>query len=153
MQLIQDLYFTHPFWVWLAIAAILLAAELPTGTGWLLWPSACAGLLALFSLTGLEIGWAGDVALYAVLTIATTLASRKFMPPRAQTGPDINDRSQELVGKTGQAVGAFVDGSGRVLVDGAEWEAELDNGEAPSPGARVRVVRVLGGARLAVRPA
>ncbi|EJL25398.1 hypothetical protein PMI01_04370, partial [Caulobacter sp. AP07] len=33
-------YMTHPFWVWLAVAAIFLAAEVATGTGWLLWPAA-----------------------------------------------------------------------------------------------------------------
>ena len=65
--------------------------------------------------------------------------------PGPQASPDINDRTGQLLGKTGLAVGAFQGGAGRVLVDGAEWEAELDDGEAPAPGGRVEVLRVLGG--------
>jgi membrane protein implicated in regulation of membrane protease activity len=157
MQLIENLYFSHPFWVWLAIAAIFLATELPTATGWLLWPSACAAVMAVLMLGGLRLGWGGELALYAGLTIATTLASRVFAPKRAAAGPDINDRTSQLLGKTGLAVGPFTGGSGRVLVDGAEWDAELEtgaqaSGEEPLAGGKVEVVRVLGGARLAVRP-
>lgn len=151
MQSIAQLYFDHPFWVWLALAAVLLALELPTSTGWLLWPSASAAAVALWTLTGVRLGWGGEVALYAVLTIVTTLASRRFMPRRADPSPDINDRSGQLPGKTGTAVDAFKDGSGRVLVDGAEWDAEIEFGDAPAPGARIEVVRVLGGSKLAVR--
>ena len=154
MQLVQDLYFTHPFWVWLAVAAILLAAELPTGTGWLLWPSASAGVLAILTLTGIELGWAADVALWATLTIAATLISRKFLPKRMGGGPahDINDRAHDLVGKTGQTIDGLESGFGRVLVDGAEWEAVLEGGEPPAAGGRIKVVKVLDGARLSVKP-
>jgi membrane protein implicated in regulation of membrane protease activity len=151
MDSVQNLYFTHPFWVWMGIAAVLLALELPTATGWLLWPSACAGLMALFKLTGVVLGWPGDVALYAVLTIVATVVSRRFMPKRAHDEPDINDRTLALLGKQGLAVGAFDKGSGRVLVDGAEWDADIEAGEAPSAGGKVEVVRVHGGSRLTVR--
>ncbi len=37
---LMSFYATHPFWVWLAVAAIFLAVEVATGTGWLLWPAA-----------------------------------------------------------------------------------------------------------------
>lgn len=152
MHIVQDLYFHHPLWVWLGVAAILLAIELPTGTGWLLWPSACAAIVGLLTAFGLNWGWAREVALYAGLTIVATLVSRRFLPRPAPRGPDINDRAEALVGKTGQAVAHFTAGAGRVLVDGAEWEAELDQGKTLEAGDRVEVVRVLGGARVAVRP-
>lgn len=144
-------YAAHPFWIWIGIAAALLVMELPTATGWLLWPSACAGLMALFKLTGVDLGWPGDVVLYAVATIAATLIGRRFLPRKLHTGPDINDRTSQLLGKTGLTVAAFEKGAGRVIVDGAEWEAEAE-GEPLPVGARVEVVKVLGGARLSVRP-
>jgi inner membrane protein len=152
MQFISDLYFSHPFWVWLAVAAILLAIELPTGSGWLLWPAASAALMALLTLVGVRLGWGGEVVLFAAVSLAATLVSRRFMPKRRHDLPDINDRTGDLLGKTGLAVSAFNGGAGRVLVDGAEWDAEVEFGEAPQPGSKVEVVRVLGGARLAVRP-
>jgi membrane protein implicated in regulation of membrane protease activity len=152
MGALESLYFSHPFWIWMAVAAIFLAVELPTGTGWLLWPSACAALMGVLMLTGVRLGFGGEIALYAALTAVATLVSRRFFPRKPHTTPDINDRTGALIGKTGQAVAAFHDGRGRVLVDGAEWDAEIEFGDAPAAGGTVEVVRVLGGAKLAVRP-
>ena len=152
MNLITDLYADHALWFWLAIGAALLAVEVLSGTGWLLWPAACAGVVALFTLIGLNIGFLGEVALFSVLTIAATLLAKKFTPGWSQPdGKDINDRSGELVGLTGQAVSAFHDGSGRVLVSGAEWAAELDGAETAKLGSKVQVVSVLDGAKLRVK--
>jgi inner membrane protein len=147
MAFFSELYASHPFWLWLALAAVLLACELPTGTGWLLWPAASAAVVAVLTLAGLRLGWPVEIALFALLTIVSTLISRRFMPKRRHDLPDINDRTGDLLGKTGTAVSA-----GRVLVDGAEWEAEVEFGEPLQPGGKVEVVRVLGGAKLAVRP-
>jgi membrane protein implicated in regulation of membrane protease activity len=142
----------HPFWSWTAVAALLLAAEVGTLTGYLLWPSASAGVVAViqaFVQPGLEI----DLLIFAVLTIASSLAARRFLPiALRQPGPDINDRARRLVGRSGQAVGAFAGGRGRVFVDGAEWIAETDEAP-PAPGAAVKVVDVLGGGRLKITAA
>ena len=47
LQTLDTLYLTHPFWVWLAVGAIFLAAEVPTASGYLLWPAASAGAVAV----------------------------------------------------------------------------------------------------------
>ena len=53
--------------------------------------------------------------------------------------------ARRLLGREGRATA-----EGRVFVDGQEWAAEWD-GAAPAPaGAAVRVLAVLGGARLRV---
>jgi membrane protein implicated in regulation of membrane protease activity len=63
---------------------------------------------------------------------------------------DINDSVARLMGQRGRAVAAFDGRFGRVMVDGKEWAAELDD-DAPLPAdAAVEVVAV-GGARLRVR--
>jgi len=148
----ESLYVAYPFWIWLGVAALFLVIELPTGTGWMLWPSACAAIMALLTLLGIHLGPGVELALYAGLTVVATLISRLVFPRRPITTPDINDRTGSLIGKTGQAVAAFDGGRGRVLVDGAEWDAEIEFGEPPRAGGSVEVVRVLGGAKLAVRP-
>jgi membrane protein implicated in regulation of membrane protease activity len=68
------------------------------------------------------------------------------------TGHDINDTVTRLVGREGRAVSAFQGRSGRVFVDGKEWAAELDDGEALDAGSRVKVTGVEG-AHLRVRGA
>ncbi len=148
--MIHDFYVLHPMWSWLTVAAVLLAAEVATGTGWLLWPSASAAVTAIVAFATHRLGLPGEAALFAGLTIVSTLAAKKLLPKKAlQQGPDINDRAGELVGKIGKAVGAFAGGQGRVMVDGAEWAAEVQ-GDLPHAGDKVEILRVHG-AKLSVR--
>ena len=72
-----------------------------TGSGYLLWPSASAAATAL--LTGLGINLPMAVALFAALTIVSTLVARRYLPsPFRPKGPDINDPSHRIVGHQGR---------------------------------------------------
>ncbi|MEO8113185.1 MAG: NfeD family protein [Phenylobacterium sp.] len=146
------IYAAHPLWVWLGIGAALLAVEVGTGSGWLLWPAASAGATGVIAKL-LGLGMVEAVLVFALLTIASTLLARRYLPRSLTThAHDINDNIQRLVGHHGKAVRAFQDRAGRVFIDGKEWAAELDADEAVEAGARVEVVRVHG-ARLVVRGA
>lgn len=145
-----QLYLSHPFWAWIALAAALLAVEVATGSGWLLWPSASAAVVAVLAQV-LRLGPAEAVLAFAVLTIVSTLLARRYFPRRlASHAHDINDNVGRLVGHQGRAVAPFRDRAGRVFIDGKEWAAELDDGEALAAGQSVEVIGVHG-ARLRVR--
>ena len=152
METLTSLVATHPFWSWMGLAAALLAVEVVTGSGYLLWPSASAAGTAVLAAVGLPLPEA--LAAFAGLTIVSTLVARRYLPhPFRPKGPDINDPMQRIVGHTGQVATAFAAGRGRVLVDGKEWAAELeDRAELPA-GAAVTVTSVLSGARLRVKSA
>lgn len=124
MDQLTDLYFNNPFWIWLAIGAVFLAGEVATGSGLLLWPAACAALVAVltFVLPGNALV---HLAVWAGLTIVATLTARRYLPRKvaAPAGPDINDNVGRLVGHHGVAVEAFANGRGRVFIDGKEWAA------------------------------
>jgi hypothetical protein len=153
MDAISVFYFSHPFWVWLAVGAVLLAAEVMTGSGYLLWPAASAAVVALLGLF-IRIGLAGDVLVFAGLTLLTTILAKRYLPsPFRPTGPDINDTTLRLVGHHGRAAGPFEGGQGRVFVDGKEWAAELEGEGALEPGAPISVIGVVGGAMLRVKMA
>jgi len=145
-------YASHAFWVWAGLAAALLAVEVMTASGWLLWPATAAGVVAvLAALTPLTT--APSLAVFAVLTIVSTFLARRYLPrPLRSDGGDINDAVGRLVGHEGRVVSAFEDQVGRVFIDGKEWAAELAEGESLAAGARVHVVGV-NGARLTVRGA
>jgi membrane protein implicated in regulation of membrane protease activity len=134
-------YATHPFWVWLAIAAIFLAVEVATGTGWLLWPAASAGLVGLMTF-GFAPGLAVEVGLFAVLTIASTYLARRFLSPALEGPryPDLNDPTLRLIGRDCEVLESFQNGRGRVLADGKEWVAVVLDGKPPAAGLRVMVV-------------
>lgn len=150
MTVLTDLYAAQPFWLWLAIGALLLAVEAAASTEWLLWPAAAAGLVAVVTALGLHMGFVGELGLFAGLTVASTLLSRRLVQrvnPSEQ--PDINDRDIRLVGQRARVVEAFVDGRGRVFVSGAEWAASIE-GSGPPVGDSV-IVESAAGPSLKVR--
>ena len=150
MDHLLDLAANHPFWSWAGLGAGLLILELLSGSGWLLWPAACAGLLAVITKL-LPLNWQPATALYALLTIAATYAGRRLMPGLAGHSPhNINDNVGRLVGHHGKTVGAFNGRAGRVFIDGKEWAADLDEDAALTPGSEVEVTGV-SGAHLKVR--
>ena len=148
MEALAAVYAAHPFWVWMALAAALLAIEALLGTEWLLWPAASAAAVAFLTLVRLPLGAIGELAVFAALTLATTFLARRFLRRVQPAGEDLNDRHLRLVGRLADVVTPFQDGRGRVFVDGAEWPAELE-GEAGT-GGRVTVLSVAG-ASLRVR--
>jgi membrane protein implicated in regulation of membrane protease activity len=146
---LDNLWLTHPFWLWMALAALLLALEIATGSGYLLWPSGSAAVVAVLSLAlphNAPIHW----LIFAILTVAATLAGRRFLPRNLATGPDINDNAGRLVGHQGDSTAAFNKGEGRVFIDGKEWAAVLQGDGAVAAGAKVEVVAVEG-SKLTVR--
>lgn len=152
MDTITGLYAAQPFWVWAGLAAAILAVEVVTGSGWLLWASASAAVTA--AVVGiLDPSVPTALLVFAVLTMVSTLLARRYLPRHA-TAPagDINDNVSRLMGHRGAAVRAFKGRSGRVFIDGKEWAAELEEGEALEAGAHVEVVGVHG-ASLKVRRA
>jgi membrane protein implicated in regulation of membrane protease activity len=138
----MDWLLQHPFALWLAIGAVLLAVEVGTASGWLLWPAASAAVMGLVGL-----GWHFDfnmqLVIFAILTIATTLTGRHFLP-RAVGDGDINDTRSRLVGLDGIAAVDFHGGRGRAFVDGKEWAAELEGASSLTSGTKVIVVGVKG---------
>ena len=152
MDTIAGIYAAQPFWVWAGLAAALLAIEVVTGSGWLLWASASAAVTA--AVVGvLAPSVPTALLVFALLTIVSTLLAHRYLPRHA-TAPagDINDNVARLVGHRGSAVKAFKGRAGRVFIDGKEWAAEVDDGETLEGGASVEVVGV-DGARLKVRRA
>lgn len=156
MEWLVELYRTQPYWVWLAVGALILTVEVATGSGWLLWAAVSAAAVAYLASLGLELGLAGELAAFAVLTAVTTFAGRRFFAAGGAKG-DLNSNAERLIGRSGQATSPFSGGFGRVAVDGCEWAAELEDadlhgGELPQ-GARVEIARLADGARLVVRSA
>src|SRR5690348_5298450 len=124
-----------------------------TGSGWLLWPAVSAAIVAIL-VKALGISFQAAVLSFVVLTLVSTLLARRLLPHRlfGRHGADINDNVGRLVGHHGRAVAPFKGRAGRVFIDGKEWAAELEAGEALEAGAEVEVTGVAG-ARLKVRPA
>jgi membrane protein implicated in regulation of membrane protease activity len=140
----------NPFWLWLTLGAILLAVEAAASTEWLLWPAAAAGVVAVITLTGLDLSLPVQGMIFAGLTIAGAVMSRTLLASKPTTGPDRNDPEARLIGQAGEVSTAFEGRMGRVFVDGTEWSAELEEGETLAEKERV-IVTGINGTRLRIR--
>ena len=124
----------------------------PALLGWLLWPAGAAALAGVAALAP-RIGLEGQAAVVVVISVVATVTGRRFLGRGRRGRGELNDAGVRMIGLSGVAATGFEEGRGRVFVDGKEWAAELDGGGSVAQGGRVRVIALVGGARLKVRPA
>ncbi|MGO4327820.1 NfeD family protein [Cupriavidus sp. 2TAF22] len=131
-----------PYYIWFALAAVLVIAELALGTLYLLMVALGAAAGGLAALGGLAA--ASQTVLAALVALAGFVVLRRSRYGRtrrdaAECDPNVNlDIGQEL------EVPAWGSGGrARVRYRGTEWDVELQPGAAAAPG-RFRIVEVHG---------
>lgn len=151
MERLYLLWLGHPSAAWIAIGAALLAIEVVTGSGWLLWPAAATLVPAALTTVVFRDDVGAQWAIFAVVAIALTWLGRRYLRRHPAAG-EINDPRADVVGQIGRVTGVTAPGEFRVMVAGKEWAAETSTDSSPTEGERVQVTAVIGGARLQVRP-
>ncbi|MEY4619251.1 MAG: hypothetical protein RIS65_423 [Pseudomonadota bacterium] len=131
-----DTISTH--WFWLSLGLLLGAAEMVAPGFFLMW----LGLAALI-VGGLDyflpITVAYQVAMFAILSVLTVFAGKKFLQknPIETEDAKLNDRGARLTGEIVTVVEAITNGHGRVKVGDSVWSAR---GVDAAIGSRVRVI-------------
>ncbi len=128
--------------LWWLAAGILVAAELTTGTFYLLMLAAGLAAGALAAHGGLS---ATAQVMVAALVGGGAVLAWHLLRPRPQAGQDIrtNPDVNLDIGETVQVSAWLPDGSTQVRYRGAQWQAVPSAGSAPAPGAH-RIVEVRG---------
>lgn len=126
---------TH--WFWLSLGLILGAAEMVAPGFFLMWLGLAAIIVGVLDYF-LPITVAYQVAMFAILSVLTVFAGKKFLAnnPIETDDPKLNDRGARLTGEIVTVVEAIADGRGRVKVGDTVWAAR---GTDAALGARVRV--------------
>ena len=130
-----DTISTH--WFWLSLGLLLGVAEMVAPGFFLIW----LGLAALI-VGGLDyflpITVAYQVAMFAILSVLTVFAGKKFLQknPIETEDAKLNDRGARLTGEIVTVVEAITNGHGRVKVGDSVWSAR---GVDAAIGSRVRV--------------
>lgn len=130
-----DTISTH--WFWLSLGLVLGVAEMVAPGFFLMW----LGLAALI-VGGLDyflpITVAYQVAMFAILSVLTVFAGKKFLQdnPIETEDAKLNDRGARLTGEIVTVVEAITNGNGRVKVGDSVWSAR---GVDAAIGSRVRV--------------
>lgn len=151
MERLYLLWLGHPSAAWIAIGAALLAIEVVTGSGWLLWPAAATLVPAALTTVVFRDDIGAQWAIFAVVAIALTWLGRRYLHRHPAPQREINDPRADVVGQIGRVTGVTAPGQFRVMVAGKEWAAETLAPESPNEGQRVEVTAIIGGTRLLVR--
>lgn len=137
-------------WAWAVAAVVIALLELPVPGNYLIW-IACAAVLT--ALVGFAVDWSlnAQLTFFAIACLGCCVAGYFVYRRLALRGPDtdaVNRRDLDLVGQSGLASEAFVNGHGRIRLNDTVWLAEGDEDFAAGTALIVTAMR---GTSLVVR--
>ena len=122
------------YWIWWGLAALLVGAELMTGSFYLLAVGVAFFGGGLLALLGASVPWQMTIA--AALAVLGTVVANRFRSRHARRGAD----PPLDVGQSVQVLAWKPDGTARVGHRGTQWDAEL----ASPATARAEVMYIVG---------
>ena len=130
-----DTISTH--WFWLSLGLVLGVAEMVAPGFFLMWLGLAALIVGILDYF-LPITLAYQVAMFAILSVLTVFAGKKFLQNNPIETEDamLNDRGARLTGEIVTVVESITNGNGRVKVGDSVWSAR---GADADVGARVKV--------------
>ncbi|WP_397605098.1 NfeD family protein [Sphingorhabdus sp.] len=131
-----DTISTH--WFWLSLGLILGVAEMVAPGFFLMWLGLAALIVGILDYF-LPITLAYQVAMFAILSVLTVFAGKKFLQKNPIESDDVNlnDRGARMTGEIVTVVEPITNGHGRVKVGDSVWNAR---GMDAAMGANVRVI-------------
>jgi membrane protein implicated in regulation of membrane protease activity len=114
------------FWHWWILAGLLLILELTAPAFFFLWLGIAAASVGLILLVFPSIGVEIQLVLFAITSIVSVLAWRKYRESRPITTdqPNLNRRGQQYVGRIFSLTQPISNGVGKVIVDDSTWKVK-----------------------------
>ena len=131
------------WWLWFALAAILLVGEILTAGFFLMWFSIGAAVAGVLALLG--VGRVVQLVVFILASAILFLLGRRFAE-RVTTEQPPGIGADRFAGQTGIVIEEVnnLENSGRVRVGRDEWRATGESEEVIPSGTRVKVVRIDG---------
>ena len=129
------------FWHWWVLGAVLVTIEMFVPSTILLWPGIAAGVVGFIALIYADVSWELSVFIFAVLTILSAVLGRIYVKrfPHSPSGPPLNRRGEQYVGRLFTLAQPIADGRGKLSIDDTIWMVE---GPDLDTGARVKIVGI-----------
>lgn len=133
----------NPWWLWLTLGGVLLAAEMLGTNGYLLWSGIAAMLVALLVWL-VPMPWEWQGLSFALLTILSALWWYRWLKGREGRRPasPLNQRGQQLIGRRLTLDDPIVNGFGDVRIGDGHWRVQAKE-DLPA-GSHIVVVAVEG---------
>lgn len=128
-------------WVWFVAAGIFLLIELLLPGVFFIWLGVAAALTGIVDNLH-DLPWQGELLLFAVLSVVSVLAGRRFYKGPAmqpKDNPYLNRRQMGYVGRSFTLAQPIVNGRGKLTIEDTVWEVE---GPDLAAGTRVKVTAV-----------
>jgi len=137
------------WWIWMAIAAFFVIAEIFTMGFFLLWFGVGAAVAGVLAFLGLGVGW--QLASFIVVSGVLFAVSRSFAERFTKKQPP-GVGADRFVHKKGVVIEEIdnVKNTGQVRIGKDEWRADSETDEIIAVGKTVEVTRV-DGTHLVVR--
>ena len=131
------------FWHWWILAGLLLILELTAPAFLFLWVGKSAAALGLIRLVFPSIGIETQLVLFAIASIVSVVAWRKYRESRPLTTdqPNLNRRGHQYIGRKFSLTDPIDNGVGKVIVDDSTWKVK---GPDLPAGTHVKVTGVEG---------
>lgn len=131
------------FWHWWILAGLLLILELTAPAFFFLWLGIAAAAVGLILLVFPSIGVEIQLVLFAIASIVSVLAWRKYRESKPITTdqPNLNRRGHQYIGRTFSLTHPITNGTGKVTVDDSTWKVK---GPDLPAGTHIRITGVSG---------
>ena len=131
------------FWHWWVLAIIFIVLEVFSPAAFFLWLGFSAAIVGGFVLIQPGMFWEWQVVLFAVFSIVSTVAGRRFFKRNLENNdhPKLNRRGEQYVGRVFTLDEPIINGTGKIKVDDSTWKIRGDDADA---GGKVIVTAVDG---------
>ncbi len=126
------------FWHWWIAAAVCFVLEIVSPGVLFLWLGVGAVAAGFFSLGFPGMGWRYESMVFAGVSMASAVVGRNWwnkIRQRSDHAP-LNERAQNLIGKTGTLDEAIANGEGRLKLGDSSWKVR---GPDLPAGTQVRI--------------
>lgn len=139
----MDIFADVSVWHWWSVGLLFVVLEIFSPAVFFLWMGVAAGLVGVVMLVFPSISWEGQLIVFSVVSVASTVLSRQYLQrhPIQSDRPLLNRRGHQYIGRTFTLDAPIVNGFGKIKVDDTTWKIE---GADCGAGLQVKVTGVNG---------
>lgn len=127
------------FWHWWVLGFLLLVAEILTPGTFFMWIGFAAFVTGITAWLVPSLSWAGEIVMFAVLSLAAVILWLKYRPLTRNDAEDngLNQRGRHNIGRELTLVSDIENGIGQARLDDSVWRV---SGPKLKAGSRVKVI-------------